>query len=189
MRRFPPLRCTPVCPKNDCSTNIVRPIRGPPLVAEAEGPNMSGGRLPHLVRRWWTSVRATEPTSSDDAWVNGLLLEGEREIFRRMSVADRSHAITVARRFGAMLPDATREALAAALLHDVGKVASNLGSTARVVATILGPRGERFRRYHDHEALGIEMCRNAGSAPATLALLEGRGSSRESLALRDADHI
>ena len=147
------------------------------------------GRLAHLVRRWWTSVRATEPTSSDTAWVNGLLLEGEREIFRRMSVADRSHAITVARRFRAMLPDATREAMAAALLHDVGKVASNLGSTARVAATVLGPRGERFRRYHDHEALGIEMCRTAGSAKITLDLLEGHGSPRQLLALRNADDL
>jgi predicted HD phosphohydrolase len=106
-----------------------------------------------------------------------------------MSVADRSHAITVARRFGAMLPGATREALAAALLHDVGKVASNLGSTARVVATIVGPRGERFRRYHDHEALGIEMCRKAGSAKFTLDLLEGHGPPRQLLALRNADHL
>ncbi len=77
--------------------------------------------------------------------------------------------------------------MAGALLHDVGKGQSDLGTFGRVAATVIGPRTKRFRLYHDHEALGIELLRDAGSDPATLALLDGTG--RAAGALRDSDAI
>jgi hypothetical protein len=39
------------------------------------------------------------------------------------------------------------------------------------VATVLGPRIDRWRRYHDHERIGTELCRRAGSTSVTLAVL------------------
>ena len=80
-----------------------------------------------------------------------------------MTVQDRRHSILVARRFVEFAPEASRAEVAAALLHDVGKLASGLGTFARVVATVVGPRTDRFRPYHDHERLGAEMLAAAGS--------------------------
>ena len=57
--------------------------------------------------------------------------------------------------------------MAGALLHDVGKLESGLGTLARVVATIVGPRTARFRRYHDHERIGADLLVAAGSTPVT----------------------
>ena len=73
------------------------------------------------------------------------LAPGERELWSRMSNADRRHAIEVARRFVGRRPDATRPEMAGALLHDVGKVEADLGTFGRVVATVVGPRGRRLR--------------------------------------------
>ena len=60
------------------------------------------------------------------------------------------------RRFLELRPAATRPQMAGALLHDVGKVQSGLGTWGRVAATIVGPRTRRFRQYHDHEQIGAD---------------------------------
>ena len=102
-----------------------------------------------------------------------------------MSNADRRHAIKVAQRFIDVRATATRDETAAALLHDIGKLESNLGTLARVAATVVGPRTERFRRYHDHERIGSEMLRRAGSESATVDLVQRRGPASEALARAD----
>ncbi len=101
------------------------------------------------------------------------LQPGERALWSQFSNPDRRHAIVVARRFVTRLPadEQTRAATAAALLHDVGKLRSGLGTWARVAATLVGPRGRRFSEYHDHETIGVEMLQAAGSAPLTIALV------------------
>lgn len=126
----------------------------------------------HLVRRFVGALRARPPSPADEAWVDAHLLEGERRLWIRLGDADRAHSLLVARRFVAEAPDAPRAAVAAALLHDIGKVDGDLGTFGRVVATLVGPRGERFRRYHEHEAIGLALLREAGSDPLTLALLD-----------------
>jgi hypothetical protein len=121
-----------------------------------------------------------------------------------MSNADRRHAIGVAREVTRRWPAApvapagappdggpARPVLAAALLHDVGKVESGLGTMARVVATVLwaglddaraerwatlepdqGPlvalRG-RLGRYRRHPEIGAALLREAGADPLTAA--------------------
>ena len=104
-----------------------------------------------------TSLSPAAPDPDDVTWAGGFLAVGERALWERMSAPDRRHAIAVARRFVARRPDATREEVAGALLHDVGKVEAGLGTFGRVAATIVGPRTARFRRYHDHEALGSQL--------------------------------
>jgi hypothetical protein len=127
------------------------------------------------------------PPPADEAWVDRWLLPGERACWVRLANHDRRHAIAVARRFTALRPAAERAEIAAALLHDVGKLESDLGVTARVVATLVGPRTGRFRSYHDHEALGAALLEAAGSDPATVALL--RGEHAASAELRAADDL
>ena len=138
----------------------------------------------HLTRRFVSSLSRRGPDVVDVAWVDSHLLEGERALWRRMSVADRRHSIMVARRFAAS-GHRSRDEMAGALLHDIGKIDVGLGTFRRVVATIVGPRTERFRRYHDHEEIGAEMLAAAGSSPTTADLVRGRGSAAEDLLQAD----
>lgn len=142
--------------------------------------------LGHLARRFFTSLSRREPAVAEIAWVDSQLLECERVLWHRMTAADRRHSITVAKRFessGAR----SREEMAGALLHDVGKIESGLGPLTRVVATIVGPRTTRLRRYHDHERIGADLLTAAGSTPITIELVNGRGAAAS--ALRAADDI
>ena len=146
-------------------------------------------RAVHLMRRWWGSLSSAEPSPTDEGWAHANLLEGEWLAFERMSAPDRRHAIAVARRFVDLCPESGRDQVAAALLHDVGKTASNLSTAQRVLATLVGPRTRRFRDYHDHESIGLDVCRRAGSSEQTLSLLEGRGPRHVVEAMHRADDI
>jgi hypothetical protein len=139
----------------------------------------------HLVRRFVGSLRPGGPPSTDEAWVRGLLLAGEHDLWRRMSGADRRHAVGVARRVErAMGHEATRPVLAAALLHDVGKIESGLGTYGRVIATLSAKaagaemattwrRQRGFARrvglYLHHDRLGGDLLELAGSDALTVA--------------------
>jgi putative nucleotidyltransferase with HDIG domain len=140
----------------------------------------------HLARRWVTSLSRREPADVDTAWAESHLLDGELQLWRRLGAPDRRHAIVVARRFASMATW-TRDEIAGALLHDIGKLDSQLGTTGRVVATVVGPRTARFRSYHDHERIGAEMLVVAGSSPVTVDLVRGHG--RAAAALAGADQI
>ena len=133
--------------------------------------NFLGNQL-HLVRRFVTSLSRTPPPSSDSAWVNESLLPSEFELWSRMKSYDQRHSIEVARRFVDLCPLGSRDHVAAALLHDIGKIEADLGVFGRVVATIVGPRGQKFRRYHEHELIGLRLCRTAGSSAETLRVLD-----------------
>lgn len=143
-------------------------------------------KLGHLTRRFLGSLSRLAPASGDVEWAIAQLLPGEAALWKRMPVQDRRHSIVVARRFADFVADATRAEMAGALLHDVGKSRSELGTFGRVAATIIGPRTKRFRVYHDHEALGLEMLRSAGSEPATCALIAGTGRAADALRAADA---
>ena len=103
-----------------------------------------------------------------------------------MSNPDRRHAVDVGRAVAdALGSDATRPVIAAALLHDSGKVESGLRTPARVVATLLwavadeavadrwiddgGPRRRRFGQYRRHPAIGAGLLATAGADPLTVA--------------------
>ena len=115
------------------------------------------------------------------------MTDAEWNAWKAMSVQDRRHSLAVARRFVMLRPDATRAEIAGALLHDVGKQQSGLGTTGRVLATLVGRRGARFSAYHDHEALGAGMLATLGSDPATVELVLGRGAAADDL--RRADDV
>jgi len=121
------------------------------------------------------------------------LRENEHDLWKRMKSYDQRHSIEVARRFTQMHPAFTRDQVAAALLHDIGKVESDLGVPGRVIATVVGPVGTRFRLYHDHESIGLNLCREAGSSDETLRLLDWSNESSRNdpivHLLRQADQI
>ena len=119
-------------------------------------------------------------------------MPAEVQLWRRLGNIDRRHSLEVARRFHALRPDASRAELAAAMLHDIGKLDSGLGTVGRVVATVVGPRTERLRRYHEHEAIGAAYLAAGGSDPLTVQLVGGDGGVGEgpaAAALRAADDI
>jgi hypothetical protein len=113
-----------------------------------------------------------------------MLVPGEVALWRRMSGPDRRHAVGVARRAAEALgPRATRPVVAAALLHDVGKVDSGFGPVRRAIATVVqmawghaaarrwrhrrGPLG-RTGRYLCHDDIGGDLLAAAGSDGLTV---------------------
>jgi hypothetical protein len=143
--------------------------------------------LAHLARRFVGSLWPVGPSQADVAWVRAQLLPGEWVLWRRMPAADRRHSAGVARDVAADLgPAASRPVLAAALLHDVGKLESGLGTVSRVAATVAGlglghdpvavarwadaggARG-RVGRYLQHPERGAALLEAAGSDELTVA--------------------
>ncbi|MCU1352031.1 MAG: hypothetical protein JWM05_1240 [Acidimicrobiales bacterium] len=143
------------------------------------------GGAGHLVKRFFGSIVPRGPGAADAAWAEEQLLPGEVEVWRRMSRVDRRHAVGVARRVELALGgEATRPVLAAALLHDCGKVVSGLGTYGRVIATLSGAAAGRdhamawsetrgFTRrvglYLEHPRLGGDLLGLAGSDALTEA--------------------
>jgi len=141
----------------------------------------------HLVARFATSLPPSPPSVADELWVDQRLSSGERALWVQLSNQDRRHSVAVARRFVTERPDATRAEIAGAILHDVGKIDCGLGTFGRVVATLVGARGPRsFHSYHDHEEIGAEMARRAGSEVETVELIAQRGPAFD--ALEASDH-
>ena len=159
-------------------------------------------RIGHLSRRFVGSLSPVGPSTEATAWVRSVLSPEEFALWMRMPAADRRHSVVVALRAEAILagrhtasaPGRTpaaaepaarvaRPVLAAALLHDVGKLASGLGTYNRVVATLCGAatKGEmallwsqtsgytrRIGLYLRHAPLGADMLAMAGSDPLTV---------------------
>jgi len=141
----------------------------------------------HLIRRTWWSLRPADISADEMALVKKTLTDKELSLWLGMCRADRSHSVMVARRFAAAEPDAPQDALAGVFLHDVGKTVAGLSVPLRIVATLVGPRTKRFTSYHDHERIGAQMLREAGSSSLTIETALGNG--RWGPALRLADDV
>lgn len=141
----------------------------------------------HLARRFAGMLVPVGPRASHRSWALEQLNRDEVALFCRMRPADRRHAVGVARRVSDELGGAaTRPVLAAALLHDVGKVEARLGVYGRTVATLSAAaighdpeiirtwaRMKGFTRrvalYLQHPRLGGDLLAMAGSDPLTEA--------------------
>lgn len=141
----------------------------------------------HLAGRFVGSWWPLGPRRAQVAWVRRQLLPGEWALWRQLPAADRRHSVGVARRVDGLLgPAASRPVLAAALLHDAGKLDAGLRTTGRVVATVVGiglahdhaavrrwaeQRGVRGRigRYLEHPERGAALLQAAGSDELTVA--------------------
>ena len=143
------------------------------------------GEVWHLAKRFAGSLKPGPPSSADEEWARSQLLPGERRVWDTMSNPDRRHACTVARAVDAELSGrADRPVVAAALLHDSGKVVSGLRTPARVVATCFwlvagdGTAAEwrcdasivkrRLAQYRLHPTIGADQLAAVGSDPLTV---------------------
>ncbi len=143
----------------------------------------------HLVKRFTSSWSRKDVTEDELNMVRSLLTASEFNLWNQFSIADRRHSVEVAQRFAVLLPGATREQRAGVLLHDIGKIQSNLSTLMRVCATLVGPRTKRFRLYHQHEEIGITMLRHAGSHADVIAVLNQTCNTEVAAAFRSADNI
>ena len=148
----------------------------------------------HLAKRFFGALGRTPIGDSQIALVQTTLLDSEFALWSAMMSIDKKHSIKVMSRFKQIYPQATATQVRASLLHDVGKLESNLSVFARVLATIVGERGSRFAKYHAHEKIGAQMLRQAGSDEETWQLVAGEVSDSPQLrtvlaALQQADEI
>ncbi len=142
----------------------------------------------HLIKRAIGSLSQAPPSAVEVTKVQDVLNEVEFRLWSEMQYRDQRHSIAVLVRFDRFAPTARQSERAAALLHDVGKNVSGLGFIARVVATLVGPRGHRFANYHNHETLGAELL-SVISDPRTVELVRGVANDEVSRLLRAADDI
>ena len=146
-------------------------------------------KITHLTKRFVLSLVPSQVQEIERQWVQSVLSPSEFDVWNNMMVQDRRHSVMVGRRFVMYRPTATQSEIAGALLHDVGKSVARLGSFARVIATLVGPRTNRFRQYHDHEAIGAAMLRSIGSDEITIEMVGGTCVGELRQALSRADDI
>ncbi len=143
------------------------------------------GSVVHLAKRFFGSLWPLGPSAETRSWVQRQLLVSEYALWSESSKADRRHSAGVAREVVTLLgDDAPREVIAAALLHDIGKNVSGLGTYTRVAATLsaavagretaeLWVKGtgvtRRIGLYLKHPELGGDLLAMAGSDPLTVA--------------------
>lgn len=147
---------------------------------------MSPSHFRHLAKRFLLSLRPGPPPTGEEAWARDRLNDGQRRLWEGLSNPDRRHGIEVARAVERQLgPAATDPVLAAALLHDSGKVTSGLGTFSRVGATVFwgvvdrsratdwanddNPIRRRLAQYRLHPELGSRLLEEADSDPLTSA--------------------
>ena len=143
----------------------------------------------HLVKRFTSSWSRKDVTEDELGMVRSVLTASEFNLWNQFSIADRRHSVEVTQRFAVLLPGASREQRAGVLLHDIGKIQSNLSTLMRVGATLVGPRTKRFRLYHQHEEIGVTMLRHAGSHADVIAVLNQSCNAEVAAAFRAADNI
>ena len=146
-------------------------------------------KLSHLTKRFVLSLVPSQVQEIERQWVQSVLSPSEFDVWNKMMAQDRRHSVLVGRRFVKSRPNSNSTEIAGALLHDVGKSVSRLGSFARVIATLVGPRTSRFRQYHDHESIGATMLRSVGSNELTISMVGGSCMGELRQALSRADDI
>jgi hypothetical protein len=138
-------------------------------------------RTAHLVGRFFSSLVPVPVRARDREWVAAALQPEELDLWSLLSLADRRESIGVARRTEAALAGTDHAGdtrwLAAALLHDVGKLDARFGPIRRAVATMAaGVFGTRMveswvdksgfvRRcalYVFHDQIGADRVKIAG---------------------------
>jgi hypothetical protein len=153
-------------------------------------------RVGHLAGRFFGSLRARPLSPADVAWVRAALTPEEFAVWQRLGRADRAESLAVGREVqrslralavpvraespGESLQTVGGAWIAAALLHDVGKVDAGLGTGGRSAAALVGglaghDRARRWRhrsgwrgrvgRYIAHDDLGAAALTDAGARP------------------------
>lgn len=129
-------------------------------------------RIAHLARRFFGSWRVRRPGPAAQQTIADLLSETEAAVFWEQSPPDLEHAL---RSMEAVLDQrpGRRDLARAALLHDIGKRHSSLGTIGRSIATAASllriPLRGRFRRYLDHTEAGARELEQLGCEALVVA--------------------
>ena len=138
--------------------------------------------LRDLVARAVVASRRSRSSKEDLCWASSVLTTPERALWARLSAYEQDHAVQVARRVQRRLAATVHAGedrwIAAALLHDVGKLESDLSRLERVAGTLAsrvvsvatarrwassaGGNRRRVGAYLMHGEIGARMIRNAG---------------------------
>jgi len=138
-------------------------------------------KLTHLTARFFGALVPAAPRPADVAWAEAILSPAAYAQWKLQPRHDQRHTVRVARTVEARLAGTPDEGdtrwLAAALLHDIGKLDARLGVYGRVVATVSGAatdgaladawsekRGftRRVGLYLRHPEIGADRIRLAG---------------------------
>jgi len=149
----------------------------------------------HLAKRFWFSLKPKKLSEENLFWVRSHLSENEFVYWEKLSLADQRHSFLVTKQAESEIGEQGKEFIAAALLHDIGKLESGFGTFGRVFATLccfLFPlrkmekwteRTKGLRRrlvdYAKHPALGAELLRGIGSQQQTITWVLEHHSDRE----------
>jgi len=148
-------------------------------------------KIAHLVGRFFSSLSPVPVSAEEREWVATVLEPEELDLWSLMSRADQRESVEVARRTENALRDTEYAGdsrwLAAALLHDVGKLDARFGPVRRAIATtaagVLGPRRveswvdksgfvRRCALYVFHDQLGADRVKLAGGRREAAAWAE-----------------
>jgi len=140
----------------------------------------------HLVRRAVSSLSRARLSTAEIDRVRQVLLPAEMTLWLLHQPRDQRHSVAVWDRFVAAYRHATIDEQRAALLHDLGKSASDVGWLGRIVSTLIGGRTKKLQKYLDHEIIGVEMLQGVSSA-RTLDILSGAAIDGAALAIFAAD--
>jgi hypothetical protein len=146
-----------------------------------QGASLPRAYLKVLAKRLIDTVRPAPLAAAEQEWVQSLLTREEFGLWSRLSPYDQRHSVRVAqgvrRRLAATQYAGDLRWLSVAIMHDIGKLESNLAAHERMLATVAGRTvklstavrwassarlTERVGRYLIHGALGSEMIRSAG---------------------------
>ncbi|MDO4262743.1 MAG: HD domain-containing protein [Deinococcus sp.] len=137
--------------------------------------------LPEKLRRLRRSLRESQ-AAPDDLWALARLTPAEGRVYLRMDARDREHAVRVAQALAASHSGASPELLAAALLHDCGKLVHPYRVWERVGAGLLPhPLARRLAwmpaqvRAH-HAQWGAALVARAGGRVRVAALVAAHHS-------------
>jgi hypothetical protein len=147
-----------------------------------KGASLQRAYLKVLAKRFVDTFRPTPLAAAEQTWVQSLLTREEFGLWSRLALYDQRHSVRVAqgvrRRLAATQYADDSRWLSVAIMHDIGKLESNLALHERMLATVAGrtvklstamrwassARGltGRVGRYLIHGALGSEIVRSAG---------------------------
>lgn len=145
-----------------------------------------------LAERAMAAVVRVRSDPADRAWVKSILTAAEFDLWTRLSAYDQSHAVQVARGVQRRLAPTEygSDTLwpSAALMHDVGKLQSDLSMLERVIATLANTAmgvaaarrwastatgaKRRIGLYLMHGEVGASMIRAAGGREEIAAWTE-----------------
>ncbi len=140
----------------------------------------------HFVGRFIRSLLPQHVSADDRAWVASMLQPQEQLLWGKLSAHDMVESLGVAHRAAAQIDANDSEygdVIAAALLHDVGKLDAHFGTYGRVAATLAGAlaghemaeswrhssgRTRRVGLYLQHAELGADRIAIAGGRTAAV---------------------